>query len=220
MNSIIVEIRGAEGGDHSKLLVKDMATVYRKICEKNSLELSVIEDRSGFMSLLIEGHKSTRLFADEAGGHRFQTVSPTDKRGRVHTSTITVYVMDNDDKNYYLDMKDVEYTLTRGSGPGGMNRNKVESCVVAIHKPTKISVRIDARDQHKNKALATKILSQRVAEYYQNNDLAKEAKARKDTLGSGMRGDKRRTYREKDNQIIDHETGKTWQYKKWMKGQW
>ena len=220
MNSIIVEIRGAEGGDHSKLLVKDMATTYRKVCEKNKLELSVIEDRPGFMSLLVEGRGAARTFANEPGGHRWQTPSPTDKKGRVHTSTVTVAVLDEASFDYELNLDDVEYLYARGSGKGGQHKNKTDSCVTAVHKPTGVSVKIDSRDQHKNKKLATRILAERLREIEESRIRNDRFEERKSQVGSGMRGDKRRTYRSKDDQVVDHVTGKSWKLKKWMRGQW
>ena len=172
------------------------------------------------MSLHVEGKNAKAFFINEAGGHRWQNVSPTDKRGRIHTSTVTVAVLEEDKFDFNIDKCDIEYILTKGSGPGGMNRNKVESCVVAIHKPTKISVRIDARDQHKNKAIATRILSERVMEREREKQSSDRSRERKLQVGAGCRGDKRRTYREKDDMVVDHVTGRSWKLKKWMRGDW
>lgn len=219
MKSLIIELRSAEGGDHSKILVQDMTTIYRKVAEKNNLNFSLLEERSGFASILIEG-KKVKLFKNEAGGHRWQTVSPTDKKGRVHTSTVTVAVLDELNCNYQLDLSEVEYHIARGSGSGGQHKNKTSSCVTAVHKPTGFSVKIDSRDQHKNKRLATRLLAERLQEKEKQQVVNNRLLKRKSQVGSGMRGDKRRTYREKDNQVVDHITGQTWKYKKWIKGQW
>jgi len=81
-------------------------------------------------------------------------------------------------------------------------------------------VKIDSRNQHKNKQLATRLLAERLQEREREKVLQERFRTRKAQVGSGMRGDKRRTYREKDNQVIDHVTGQTWKYKKWVKGQW
>jgi len=124
MKSLIVELRSAEGGDHSKILVNDMTTIYRKVAEKNKLNFSILEERSGFASILIEG-KKVKMFENEAGGHRWQTVSPTDKKGRVHTSTVTVAVLDELKCDYSLDLSEVEYHIARGSGKGGRQETKL-----------------------------------------------------------------------------------------------
>jgi len=107
-----------------------------------------------------------------------------------------------------FDKSDVLVRTTKDSGPGGQHRNKTESCVVMVHTPTKIQVKVDGRDQHANKRRAWKDLEQRVRAYYQQEAKNSEDAVRANQLGSGMRGDKIRTYREKDDQVIDHRTHK------------
>lgn len=160
------------------------------------------------------------MFANEAGGHRWQRVSPTEKRGRVHTSTVTVAVLEENKFDFNIDKRDIRYVMTKGTGPGGQHRNKTESCVTAIHKPTGLSVKIDARHQHKNKALATRLLSERVREQKRDQSCNERHANRKQQVGSGMRGDKRRTYRSKDDAVVDHIIGKKWRLSKWLRGDW
>lgn len=160
------------------------------------------------------------LFKNESGGHRWQTISPTDKKGRVHTSTVTVAVLEPLEKPTNISEKDIEYKTTRSGGPGGQNVNKLETCVIATHIPTGLSVRISNRNQYQNKVLATQILSEKIKSIELSKAKQDRSDDKKSQVGSGMRGDKRRTYREKDNQIVDHITGQTWKYKKWIKGQW
>lgn len=183
-------------------------------------DATVLENRPGFISLLIEGKEAKQVFQHEAGGHRWQIASPTDKRKRVHTSTITVAVLDGHQVNIDINLNDIEYIMTVGSGPGGQHRNKTESCVTAIHKPTGLSVRIDAKHQNQNKVLATRILLKKVEERGRQQHADKTSSKRKAQVGSGMRGDKRRTYRSKDDKVVDHITGKKWTLKKWLRGDW
>src|SRR5207244_794834 len=96
---------------------------------------------------------------------RWQRVPPTERRGRVHTSTVTVAVLDATiDRTAELDPDDIELRVSRGSGPGGQHRNKTESCVTAVHKPTGLQVRIDLRSQYESKAMALKVLAAKLAE--------------------------------------------------------
>lgn len=109
---------------------------------------------------------------------------------------------------------------TRGSGPGGQNRNKVESCIVATHKPTGLSVRIDTRSQYQSRKIALQVLTARLSELDRFKKLIDQNKDRKTQIGSGMRGDKIRTYREQDDLIIDHQSGKKMSLSHWLKGNW
>lgn len=171
---------------------------------------------------MFAGKGVKQLFKNEPGGHRWQRIPPTEKRGRVQTSTVTVAVLDPDvPMNAPLDVKDVEITTARGSGPGGQNRNKTESCVIAVHKPSGISVRIDnERSQHQNKASALKLLAAKLYESEREKAFNEREKDRKQQVGSGMRGDKVRTYRTQDDQVNDHVTGQKWRLKDWVRGDW
>lgn len=184
-------------------------------------DCSLVEERPGFVSVLFEGKGAKRLFRDEAGGHRFQRVPPTEKKGRVHTSTVTVAVLDpNLGSRYRLDESEVEIRATRGSGPGGQHRNKTDSCIVATHTPSGIKVRVDMKSQYQSRTMALQILTAKLAEGAAEESQAKRAAKRKKQVGTGMRGDKIRTYREQDDRVTDHRTGKVWKLKAWLKGQW
>lgn len=183
-------------------------------------DVELIEHRSGFISFAVTGNGATATFKNESGGHRWQRIPPTEKRGRVQTSTVTVAVLEPYEDNSEFNPRDVEIQTTRGSGPGGQNRNKVESCVVATHRPTNITVRIDMKSQHQSKAMAMKILSSRVVELKRAQVFAERNDSRQSQVGTGMRGDKVRTYRTQDDQITDHRNGQKWQLTKWMRGDW
>jgi peptide chain release factor 1 len=119
-----------------------------------------------------------------------------------------------------LDYSSVDISTTKGSGPGGQHRNKTESCVVVTHRPTGITVRIDGRSQHQNKQAAMKLLAARVQEHNLNAAVAQQDQQRRAQVGSGMRGDKVRTYRTQDDQVNDHRTGQRWRLRDWVKGDW
>lgn len=168
------------------------------------------------------GWGAKQLFANEAGGHRWQRVPPTEKRGRVQTSTVTVAVLDDEQViGEVMDQRDVEIETTRGGGPGGQNRNKIESCVIATHRPTGLTVRIDnERSQHQNKATALRMLAARLYQSAGERAKGERDQLRREQVGTGMRADKVRTYREQDDQVNDHRTGQKWRLKLWRRGEW
>jgi len=182
-------------------------------------DLDFIESRSGFISFIVTGEKAS-LFDQEAGGHRWQRNPPTERKGRIHTSTITVAVLKIQETPDNIDLKDVEFETTRGSGPGGQHRNMTDSCVVARHIPTKIQVRVDMRSQYQSRKMALSILSARVYEQNESDSLDAVNKQRKKQIGSGQRGDKIRTYRTQNDQVKDHRTGKKMSLCKWLEGKW
>lgn len=145
----------------------------------------------------------------ESGGHRWQRIPPTEKRGRVHTSTVTVAVFEvKPPEQWMIKDSEIEIFTTKDSGPGGQHRNKTESCVVMRHKPTGIEAKAAEKSQHQNRRAAREMLEVRVAEFLSNQMKKKLDATRRDMIGSGMRGDKIRTYREQDNVVIDHRTGR------------
>lgn len=162
------------------------------------------------------------VFLSESGGHRWQRIPPTERRGRVHTSTVTVYV---EEKKAHTSLDvfnecDVVIRVKRGSGKGGQHRNRTESCVVATHTPTGISSTIDGRDQHQNKRIALELLKKRVEDAVGDVSRMQRASAKNIAIGSGQRGDKIRTYRTQDDVVVDARTGEKMSLKAWLKGKW
>lgn len=171
---------------------------------------------------MIAGRGAAALFAGEPGGHRWQRVPETKKRGRVHTSTITVAVLE-EPRHAELTIRpdDVDVETMRGSGAGGQHRNKTDSAVRARHRPTGIEVRCESeRSQHRNRELAMRVLAARVAELSRSAVQGERSADRRRQVGSGMRGDKRRTIRVQDGQVNDHVDGRSWQFKLYARGDW
>jgi len=154
--------------------------------------------------------------------HRWQRTPPNEKRGRVHTSTITVAVLEEPQlAELVIRAEDVDVETMRGSGAGGQHRNKTDSAVRARHRPTGIEVRCESeRSQHLNRALAMRVLAARVAELARSTAQGARAADRRRQVGSGMRGDKRRTIRTQDDQVVDHVDGRTWRFKAYARGDW
>ena len=158
---------------------------------------------------MVEGDGCRKLFENESGGHRFQRVPPNEKHGKRHTSTITVAVLSKSDTPHSFSANDVTMTACRGSGPGGQNRNKVNSAVQLTHVPTGITVRCEVeRSQHQNKELAMKWLESRLANDCSNKASESKNRDRQKQIGSGMRGDKIRTIRYMDGMVTNNVNGK------------
>ncbi|MFO0555515.1 MAG: peptide chain release factor-like protein [Polyangiaceae bacterium] len=136
---------------------------------------------------------------------------------------MTVAVLDTSDDGSTkseLSERDVDIQTTRGSGPGGQHRNKTDSCVIATHKPTGLRVRVDMRSQHQSRAMALRILAAKLRDVTQSAAHAARESARREQVGTGMRGDKIRTYRTQDDRVTDHRTNRTFSLKRWSRGDW
>jgi peptide chain release factor 1 len=169
----------------------------------------VIEARPGFLVFKVSGTHAAEAFRNEAGGHRWQRIPPSEKRGRVHTSTVTVAVLSEPENGTCaVSERDVEWKATRGSGAGGQHRNKTDSAIQLHHLPTGLRVRAEGeRSQHQNRAAAMSILKARLAAMQRETQAGARNAGRKEQVGSGMRGDKVRTIRTQDGSVTDHRTG-------------
>lgn len=170
--------------------------------------------------VILEGDSTLlKSLLNESGGHRWQRIPPTERRGRVHTSTVTVAAFELvDQAQYKIRDNEIEVFTKTGTGPGGQHRNKVECCVVMRHSLTGIEATASERSQHQNKQTARAMLEARVSAYLTDNQKSKKDADRRNKIGSGMRGDKIRTYREQDDQVTDHRTGRKWRLSDFMKG--
>lgn len=173
------------------------------------------------MTFRVKGKGAAAAFADEAGGHRWQRVPPTEKRGRVQTSTVTVAVMTGGGTTLQFNLQDVTVEAARGHGKGGQHRNKTESAIRVTHRPTGLTAYAQSeRSQHHNRASALSVLQSRVHAHYDALQRTAEDDARRGQVGSGMRGDKRRTVRLQDGRVHDHVTGRWWRAVDYLSGQW
>jgi peptide chain release factor 1 len=161
-----------------------------------------------------------KYFKNESGSHCFVRVPPTEKYNRTQTSIITVAIIDPTKVfEYTLNRNDVRRQFTRSRGKGGQNVNKVSSCCVLTHNPTGIQVRSeDSRDQAKNEKMAWERLYEKLRVIEEQKFKRNESSNRSDQVGTGGRGNKRRTYRIKDNLVIDHITDKQASFRDIQKG--
>ena len=176
--------------------------------------------RPGYACIKVSGSDAGQIFRGEGGGHRWQRIPPTEKKGRVQTSTITVAVLE-EVPGIKLDIPDgdIEVKTARGSGAGGQHRNVTDSAVQIKHLPTGLIVRCESeRSQHRNRDQAMSVLRQRIHHLRSSKEVSGLNDKRKGQVGSGMRGDKVRTIRVRDGKVVNHVTGKRASYKRYSHG--
>jgi len=215
--NVIVEIRGAAGGDEANIFAGDLFRMYTKFAESKGWKIEVHEaiesDVGGFseISFSISGENVYSLLKYESGAHRVQRVPATESQGRIHTSTATVLVMpEAEEIDFELNMNDVRIDYFCSSGPGGQSVNTTKSAVRVTHIPTGIVATCqDGKSQHDNKASALKILRTRILEHILAERAEKEGKERLAKIGRGDRSEKIRTYNYPQNRVTDHRIGFT-----------
>jgi len=206
-----VEIRAGEGGTDSKLFVHDLFAAYVKYAASRGLKAELLDSSDGSATGRFWGHSAGSAFAFESGKHVVQRVPPTERNGRWQTSVVAVAVMPMPPRHELrlLPESELEVSTLRGSGPGGQHRNKTESAVRIVHKPTRLQVFLDGgRSQHQNRAEAHRILSAKVAQHYGEQIQATYDAKRKAQVDGGGRGNKIRTYNFIKCRAVDHRTGK------------
>lgn len=219
-NSLIVELQFGTGGDDAKTFVDELADVYLLYAAKKGLKTEVLGRKPGNISIQVSGTGVWDAFKNEMGKHQVQRCPPNERHGRVHTSIISVGVLRLFSfKDKPLNEAELEMQTQRGSGPGGQNRNKVDSAVRLRHIPTGITVFIDGRDQWQNKRKAYEILTARVNSHFYEIAQAAHSATKKEQMGDGGRTGKIRTYNFKNSLVHDHRLEKkTTQVKEIMKG--
>lgn len=215
--NVIMEIRGAAGGDEGNIFAGDLYRMYVKYAESQGWKIDVMEaeesEAGGFslISFNVIGDGVYGKLKYESGSHRVQRVPKTETQGRVHTSTATVLVMPEvEEVDVEINKSDLRIDTYRASGAGGQHINKTDSAVRITHLPTGIvATSQDGRSQHDNRDKAMKALVARVYDYFQSQQNEAIDNERKSKVGTGDRAEKIRTYNYPQNRVTDHRIGLT-----------
>ena len=215
--NIIVEIRGAAGGDEGNIFAGDLFRMYTKYCESQGWRIQIIDESpseaGGFalISFMVKGKNVYSKLKFESGAHRVQRVPKTEASGRIHTSTATVLVMpEADEIDIEINPSDLQIDTYHSQGAGGQNVNKTESAVRITHIPTGTVVACQTeKSQVQNKEIAMQMLRAKmyqVALEKQQNEIGSERRLK---IGTGERSEKIRTYNYPQNRVTDHRIGFT-----------
>jgi len=210
--NVIMEVKGAAGGEEAKLWKEELLRMYERFAQLKGFQVESIDE--GIIK--ISANQSTpppfKTFKFEAGVHRVQRTPATEKRGRIHTSTATVYILPElDDIDLHINPEDIAFEAFRAGGHGGQNVNKVSTAVRLKHIPSGIIVTSQKeRFQAQNREIAMDLLRSKLWEMEIEKQNKEIASLKSTQVGRGMRAEKIRTYNFPQDRLTDHRINKSW----------